>query len=234
MATAQTLIDRALRLIGALASGDSPTAQESADGLISLNNLLESWQAEKLLAYALTDTAFTMTAADASYTVGPAGNFALTPRPSKIEDVYIRSSNIDYPVELIDFDRWNAIPSKTVTSEIASKAYYEPSLPTGTLQLWPVPSAANSLHIVTWTPCSDLAALSTTVAFPQGWERALAFNLAVEIAPEYGANPSDAVMRGSVESKAIIMRANHRPIIAVTDITTVTGRRSDIYSGGYV
>ena len=234
MATSQTIIDRALRLIGAIASGDSPTAQESADGLISLNNLLESWQAEKLLVYALTDTAFTMTAADASYTVGPAGNFALTPRPSAIENVYIRSSNVDYPLELVDNDRWVAIADKTVTAEVPSKAYYEPSLATGTLQLWPVPSAANSLHIVTWTPCSSLAALSTTVAFPQGWERALSYALAIEVAPEYGAAPSAAVINNAVESKAIIMRANHRPMLMYPENARLAGRRSDIYSGGYV
>lgn len=232
MTTAQTLVTRALRLLGAVASGEAPTSAESDDALIALNNLLESWQADKLLVYALTDTAFTLSAADASYTVGPGGNFALTPRPSKLENVFVRASNQDYPVELVEQDRWFNIIDKTSTSDLPLFAYYEPSMSTGTLLIWPVPTAAYSLHIVTWTPCSVLAALSTTVAFPQGWERALAYNLALELASEFGTQPSASVVQIAVDSKAAIMRANHRTMIAYTELgVMLSGHRSDIISG---
>jgi len=81
--TAQTIIDRALRLISAIASGSSPTASETADGLTALNAMIASWQLDKLNVYAYVDTSFPLTANDASYTVGPSGNFDLTPRPTK-------------------------------------------------------------------------------------------------------------------------------------------------------
>ena len=232
MATAQTLVDRALRLLGATASGESPTAAESADALIALNNLLESWQADKLLVYALTDTAFTLSAGDGSYTVGPAGNFVLTPRPSKLENIFVRASNQDYFIELVEQDRWFNIVDKTGTSDIPIFAYYEPSMPTGTLLLWPVPTTAHSLHIVTWTPCSTLTTLGTTVSFPQGWERALAYNLAIELAAEFGTQPAPSVAQIANESKATIMRANHRTLIAYTELGVMfSGHRSDIVSG---
>lgn len=235
MATAQTIIDRALRLIGAIASGESPTTAESNDGLTALNAMISSWQTEKLNVYAFVDTAFTLVATDASYTVGPAGNFALTPRPSKIENVYVRANDIDYPVELIDKDKWLSIPDKTSDSDIAIYAYYEPTLATGTLQLWPVPNTAYSLHIVTWTTLAELSTLGTTITLPQGYERALAYNLAMEIAPEYQLPVPPTVMSIAIESKANIKRANIRPSLAIPDLHGLMGTgKSDIYAGGYV
>ena len=235
MATGQTIVDRALRLISAIASGESPTPAESSDGLISLNAMISSWQTERLNVYAFVDTAFTLVPTDYSYTVGPAGNFALTPRPQKIESCFVRASNIDYPVELIDKDRWFAIPDKAVTSDIPIYAYYEPTLTTGTLQLWPIPNTAHSLHIVTWTTLIELASLATTVTLPQGYERALAYNLAIEVASEYEKQPSASVVDIARESKASIKRANQRPMLAYTELGALLGGgQSDIESGGYV
>ena len=235
MATAQTIVDRAMRLIGALESGESATATEGADVLIALNSMIESWQTERLYVYALVDTALTLTPSDGSYTVGPTGNFNLTPRPSKIENIFIRDSDIDYPITLVDQDRWFAIPDKTVTSDIPEFAYYEPTLATGTLLLWPIPNSANSLHLVTWTTLGTLSTLGTTVTLPQGYERALTYNLAVEIAPEFGKEVSQTVMQSAIESKANIKRANQRGMIAYTELGVLLNPgRTDIYSGGLI
>lgn len=235
MASSQTIIDRALRLIGAIASGESPTTAESNDGLVALNAMISSWQTEKLNVYAFVDTAFTLVNADSSYTVGPAGNFAITPRPSKIENCYVRANDIDYQVEMIDKDKWLSIPDKTSDSDIPIYAYYEPTLTTGTLQLWPVPNTAYSLHIVTWTSLVELAALATTITLPQGYERALAYNLAIEVAPEYEKEASQSVMMIAAESKAAIKRANIRPMLAYTELGyLIQGQKSNIFSGGAV
>ena len=235
MASAQTIIDRALRLICAIASGESPTTAESNDGLTALNAMISSWQTEKLNVYAFVDTAFTMSNGDSSYTVGPAGNFALTPRPPTIENCYIRANNIDYQVELIDKDKWISIPDKTSDSDIAIYAYYEPTLATGTLQLWPVPNAAYSLHIVTWTTLAELAAVGTTITLPQGYEDALAYNLAIRVAPEYEKRPSQEVKDVAVETKAAIKRANNRPMLMNNELGyLIGGQRSNIFSGGAI
>ena len=229
MATAQTIIDRALRLIGAIASGESPTTAESNDGLTALNAMISSWQTERLFVYAMVDTALTLTPSDASYTVGPSGNFNLTPRPQKIENCFVRASNIDYPVEVIDHDRWFSIPDKAAESDLPLYAYYEPTVTTGTLQLWPVPNTARSLHIVTWTTLSELATLGTSIVLPQGYERALAYNLAIEVASEYEKTPSNSVIAIASESKASIKRANARPITAIPDLfNAVSGQRANI------
>lgn len=235
MATAQTIVNRALRLIGAIASGESPTTAESDDALVALNAMIESWQTEKLHVYTLVDTAYTASVGDGSYTVGPSANFALTPRPPSLDGVFARVSSIDYPIDLVSEDRWFAIPDKTSRSDIPRFAYYEPTIATGTLLVWPVPSASISIHIVTGTPLGTLATLGTTVSVPQGGERALAYNLAVDIAPEYpGHKDITEVIRIATEAKAAIKRANQRSMKTYTELSGMFTRRSDIFSGGYL
>ncbi len=232
MATAQTIIDRALRLIGAIASGESPTAQESADGLVALNAMIASWQAEKLNVYAYVETAYNTVAGTSSYTVGPSGNFNLTPRPPKLEGIFIRDSNQDYPIDLVDKNEWYGIVDKTTQSDFPLKAYYEPTLATGTLKVWPVPDSVKSLRILTWTSLVELATVGTTITLPQGYERALAYNLALEIAPEYEKKPSPTVNSVALESKAIIKRTNIRPILLDNELNVMFGGgRSDIVAG---
>lgn len=234
MATVQSLINRSLRLIGAIEPGEDPTAQESADGLTALNDMISSWQTERLVVFAYADTGFPLVSGVGSYTVGPSGNFNLDPRPFKLENCFVKASAIDYPVEVVDQERWFAIPDKTVQSDIPTMAYYEPELPTGTLSVWPVPNEANSLHIVTWIPVSEFAALTDNVTLPQGYNRALTYNLSIEIAAEYKLPVPDTVQRVAMESLAMLKRANQREMKAYTELGMLLNqRRSDIYSGGY-
>lgn len=252
MSVARDIIGRAHRLLGIVQSGDSLPEAEYQDGLVALNAMISSWQTEKLIVYALIDTAFSLVNGTSSYTVGPSGNFALTPRPQKIENVFVRNDSIDYSVQLVDSDKWFSIPDKSSQSDpdLPIYAYYEPTLTTGTLLLWPVPNSTYSLHIVTWTTIASLETLSTAIALPQGYERALAYNLAVEIAPEVArtvivsplsSSPridreaSLTVKNIAIESKAAIKRANQRPMLADADLyALVRGQKSNIYSGGFV
>jgi len=229
MATAQTIINRALRLIGQYAAGETPTSEDTDDALTSLNAMLDSWRLEKLMVYAIQDQSLTMVAGTQAYTIGPSGNLD-TVRPVRIDGAFMRQSNMDYPVAVIDEAQWFSIPDKTSQSDLVEYAYYNATMSTGTLYVWPIPNNTNVLHLLTWTPFTAFSSAATTVTLPPGYEQALASNLAVFIAPEYGAVAAPAIAGLAVASKAAIKRINSKPIKAYSDLPFLvgTGRRSNI------
>jgi len=89
--TGLDLVSRSLSLIGVLASGETPSGAESSDGLSFLNDLLDSWNAERLMVFTITREAFDsngnpfyLTLGKQDYTMGTGGNFNF-PRPARIE-----------------------------------------------------------------------------------------------------------------------------------------------------
>lgn len=219
MTTGTTLLNRSLRMLGVLSSGATADTNQAADGLVSINGLLESWRNDRLLVPSLVDSTLTMVVAQQSYTIGVSGNLNIT-RPAEFEDAYMRQAGTDTPVRLIQQGEWDDIPSKAVTSPIVQFAYYNPTMATsqGTLLVWPVPSAANDLHLISWTVLASLALIGDTVLLPPGYDRMIASNLAIEIAPEYGKTVSPELIKIARDSMAQVKRRNVTLIPSFTDI----------------
>jgi hypothetical protein len=59
--------------------------------------------------------------------------------------------------------------------------------------------------LYTFTPIPTFATLGETVNLPQGWIRALVYNLTVDIVPEHEREPSATVLREAAASKAAVM-----------------------------
>lgn len=222
MATAGDLIDRSLRLLGQIGAGETASTDEAADGLEVINALLESWRNERLMAYAFEELTLTLANADSSYTIGSGGDVNTT-RPVAIERAWIVDSNISYPVRIIDEKEYAAIPDKAATADWPDKLLYRPTMATGTIIVHHVPNATRTMKLLVRVPVTAFAATSTSVSLPPGWERALAYNLAVDWAPEFETEPSSAVVKMAQESKASIKQANYRPIRARTGLNSLVG-----------
>lgn len=82
--SAATLIAAALRDIGVLAEGEPMSAAMGADGLIRLNQMVQSWQAEFGTVTAVERTIFPLVSNQQTYTIGPGGDFNV-PRPVSID-----------------------------------------------------------------------------------------------------------------------------------------------------
>ncbi len=225
MATATAIISRSLRLIGALAAGETPSANEQADGLEALNAMLDSWRTSSLSVYALRDETLTLTGA-ASYTIGSGGTLNTT-RPVRIESAFERLSDVDYPVKLASALAWYGLAAKSTTSDVAEWLYYEPAYPLGTLYLYPK-ATTGVLHLVTWVPLTSYAA-ADSVALPPGYQDAITYNLAVRIAPEYSRPVTPELAAIARDAMLRIERVNFRPPIMSTGLEE--GRRPDIVSG---
>jgi hypothetical protein len=227
MATSTTLIDRALRILVQTNSGESPTTQERTDALEALNAMLESWRNERLMCYAIRTENLTLVSGQSSYTIGPAGNLVTT-RPVEILSAYVLNNNYSYDVRMINQFDYAAICAKTSSSTWPEFAYYQPSMPTGTLFVYPVPTSGSTLVLLTRTPVLALS-LGETIDLPPGWKDAIAYNLAIRLAPEYQAPLSSEIVGIARETKNNIKRMNSTTIKAYTELPILVGQyRSNI------
>ena len=198
--TAQTLIKGALRAINAIATGETPTAAELADGLEALQFMLRSWSAENIMVYAISQDTLTLTGAT-SYTIGSGGDCNTT-WPSEIKGAVV---DTDYDLEIIGEARYRSL-SRNSLSTPPAYLYYNPAYPLGVLYPWPV--GGSSMVIDSLKALTDPTSLTSSVAFPTSYDAAIKWNLAVELAPEFGKEPSQTVLRRAHKSKKAIESKN--------------------------
>ena len=236
MATAADLINGALRLIGQLAEGETPTNETSQDALAAMNQMLDSWSTERLSVYSTQDQVFTWPAVTLSRTLGPTGNF-VGPRPVYLDDAtYFRdpATNVSYGLRMINQQQYNGIAVKTVRSTYPQVMWVNMTHPDIELYIYPVPTRDLEFHFVSVSPLTQPATLTTDLAFPPGYLRAFRYNLAMELAPEFGIEPSVQVQRIAMASKRTLKRVNAPDdIMSMPYSMMATRRRFNIYTGGY-
>lgn len=201
MTTALGIITSAMRKAGVLVKNEAPSADEAADGLEMLNDLLASISNDSLIVYARTTESFTLAGGTASYTIGSGATFN-TVRPIKIISAYVRTGNIDYPLQMVNDEQYASIIYKGATG-IPEFLNYTNAFPQATINLYPKPSGSYEIFIVTEKQLSTFT-LNETVSLPPGWKRMLIYNLAIELAPEYGQPASGEVIQIAKDSKAEI------------------------------
>ncbi len=215
------------------------TAAEAADALRATNLLLESWRLESLLVYAVDTLTLAMTGA-ASYTIGPGGSVNTT-RPVRLELAALRlagSPSLDIPIHLLSDEEYQSIALKGLTGTWGYGLYYDRAYPLGSLFPYPVYASGSTLVLYPWHPLSPFAGLSTDVALPPGYERALQKNLAIELSPGYrDCVITPALAQQAEESLAVLKLANTRAHFLHLPAGIPTGRRhgmdrSAFQSGG--
>ena len=229
-------INGALRLIGMLAEGETPSAATSEDSLTALNQMIDSWNTERLSVFTTQDQVFTWPVNQATRTLGPTGNFVGN-RPILVDDsTYFKdtSNNLSFGVKIINQQQYNGIAVKNTTSTYPQVLYVNMGYPDITLTVYPVPTAPLEWHIVSVEELTQPATLATTLSFPPGYLRAFRFNLACEIAAEFGVEPSPQVSRIAMSSKRNIKRINNPDDVMAMPYGIVANRqRYNIYAGNF-
>lgn len=67
------IISSALKDIGALAAGETPTPEAAQDAFIMLNRMIDQWSNEQMMIFYKTEIIFTLTPGQTQYTIGPTG-----------------------------------------------------------------------------------------------------------------------------------------------------------------
>ena len=237
MATsAGDIINGSLRLIGMLAEGETPSAETSTDALSAMNQMIESWNTERLSIFSTQDQVLTWPASVISRTLGPTGDLVGN-RPILIDDAtYFRdpSTGISYGIKIINQQQYDGIAVKTVTSTYPQVLWVNMTYPDIEMYVYPVPTRALEWHFISVEELSRPATLATSLTFPPGYLRAFRYNLAVELAPEFGVEPSPTVVRIAMTSKRNLKRINNPDDLMSIPYSIVgTRQRYNIYAGNF-
>ena len=225
MSTALDIISSSMRLIGALGTGETPSSAEGADGLQVLNDMIDSWKAERLMAFSILIEEFPLVAGQGTYTMGPGGNFN-TARPVRIDRMSIVwLSNPLQPLELpipylTDWD-WQNVPVKNIQTSLPTAVYDDGNFPLRNLTYWGLPTGQVNTRIYSWSQLTSFPDLFKDLQFPPGYAEAFRYNLAVrliaEMPGEYAQITVSATQTLAVESLARVKSINNPIIEAFCD-----------------
>jgi hypothetical protein len=236
MASAGEIINGSLRLIGALAEGEVPSAETSADALMAMNQMIDSWNTERLMIYNTIDQIFTWPSDEITQTLGPTGDFVGL-RPVALDDsTYYRdaSTGVSYGIKFINQQQYNGIAVKTVTSTYPQVMWINMEYPDIAMTIYPKPTRALEWHFVSVQELTQPATLATELAFPPGYLRAFRYNLAREIAAEFGIEPPRTVSQiANVSKRNLKSQNNPGDIMSIPYAIMVSRQRFNIYAGNY-
>lgn len=236
MTTAGDQITGALRLIGQLAEGETASPETAQDALVALNQMIDSWSVERLAVFATQDQTFTWPSGTITRTFGPTGDFVGN-RPLALDDsTYFRdaTTGISYGIKIINQQQYDGIAVKTVTSTYPQVIWLNMDMPNLSMSIYPVPTRALEWHFISVSELTQPAILATSLVFPPGYLRAFRYNLACEIAGEFGVEPAPSVARIAMVAKRNLKRINNpEDIMSMPYSIVATRQRFNIFAGNY-
>ena len=192
--TAADLISSALRLTGMLAAGEQMAPEDAQAGLMVFQDMVDAWNADRLAIFTTQSTDFPFVLNQQVYTLGPGGDFPMTPRPAQIDGMSSillsdPSNPVEVPIAMYTVDQWQTqVPVKNVSGNFPLICYDSGDYPLRKLNFWPIPTQQpTSCRIYSWQALSSPAAFNTTIAFPPGYSEAFRYNLAIRLQPEFDA-----------------------------------------------
>lgn len=178
------LLKQAIRKTGALDLLAEPEPTEYENALESANSMLKTWAVNGLVTFHIVKENFALEAGKADYTIGTDGDFN-TARPNQVVVGFLRDSNgYDYPVKVIDREKYNSLPVKTLSAR-PTEIYVYPTFPLSTIYTNTEPDQAYTLYLDSLKPLTALA-LDTELNLPPEYEEAIIYNLAMRLCPDYG------------------------------------------------
>lgn len=197
MTTGRDVVYQSLRKAGITGRGITPSATDTQDALADLNDMLGQWRSQGFMVWDKLNTGFVGDGRTTPYTVGPGGEYNMTPRPNRIYSAFVRqlqgtgagNLEVDTPLKVIDArEEYDRINTKTLVS-FPQAVFLNTAMPLGQLFVypWPGPSAGQYAVYITTKGSMPVITLNTDLsAFPEPYTPAMQFNLARRLRQAYG------------------------------------------------
>lgn len=236
MATTGTdICTQALKKAGILGAGVDAEAEDLVDAQTDLNDMIAQWRRQRWLMFRLESLSFACTGA-LSYTIGPASNFVISPRPDRIESAFIRQLNptanqVDSPLQLIEArETYSRIALKSQGS-YPQYLWYDNKFPIGDLYPWPVPQATiYALHIQVKMVMDEITDMAADLSIPGEYFSAMKFNLARRLRSAYRLPADQELNNLASDALSVVRGANAQIPRLNTPPELSRGGLYDIYS----
>lgn len=216
MTTADLVADILLEC-GAIAAGETAPDVDTQFVLGKLNRLLDNWNAERAATYADAFNSYVLTASLQPHLIGPTGSVgftSVTQRPVSIEGANIvqgtGTTAYRWPVSIRDKEWWLNQRVQGMTSVYPTDLYYEPDWPNGKLFLWPVPTTAYSLELLTRFILAATI-LTDTFTMPPGYRDAITLSVAEESCEGLSVPIPGTLPARALKARARIFANNDEP-----------------------
>lgn len=216
MSTTRDLINGSARLINIVQKGEVLDADDMDVAVYALKGMQESWSNNRLMIYHINQYEFPLQESKRTYTLGPGGDWDVE-RPMKIENMTARLQRgslqqVDIIVRGLTVHEYQGIGVKNTPSTFPFAYYDDNAYPLRNVTFFPVPLGPCSIVLWLREPLLDLTDIDAEVNYPPGYERAFRYNLAVELAPEYGKQVSQEILMKANTSFQELERLNSVPM----------------------
>lgn len=211
----------ALRLLGVASSEEPIQADQAQAALATLNSLLDAWSTDRLLTFTRPTIPLPLVAGQAVYTWGEATTTPpFTPDIVGVPPVRLEVCRLEiggtpaqgWQIQILDQTQYaTSLWLKTLQSSYVEYVYLEDTQPVKRLHVWPVPTLPGiGLQFLPWPAQPQYTHWDAALAWPNGYLRLFAYNLAVELAPEYGLEAAPTVQRIAEQTKRDLAVVNAR------------------------
>lgn len=220
------LIAYAQRASGLLGVGQVALPQDTADAQTALLLMLQQWRQMRWVVFRLDNVLFPLTMGTGDYTIGPAANTPDIPvdgnfRPANIQSCFLRqelgsgpnSFPVDFPMRVLESrQQYDQISLKSLQSWPAT-IYYDPTIPNGTLKVWPIPMQPLFSLYIAFQQAIDLAGESGAAVeldnyLPPETQEAIVYNLAGRLCINYALPVNPALAAASRSTLMTVRTAN--------------------------
>jgi hypothetical protein len=211
------IISDSLRKIGQLGIGQSLNSSQSQQALRTANRMLQKWSLQRLMLYVVATRTCVLTNGTQDYTIGPTGATFIGSRPVIIEagQALIPGTSMQNPLNILSKAQWDALPDRGTVcgvNGVPSNIWPEYTYPNLAFHVSPIPSTLSTgpvtFKLGVWEVLQQFATIFTELALPEGYEDALVWNLAMQLAPDYDVQPSQMVIDNAVDSLVQVQKNN--------------------------
>ena len=175
------LIEAAMRKVGALADGQTPSTTQYTNAAQALNAVVNLLSTDGMPLWKRVTQTITPVLSTKDYTITDS---------LKIAQVVLKDTTSGVQYDLIEKSEYDFNRLTSISTGLPVHYMFQPAIDGGTMSIWPLPDAntvsSKQLLVIKQKEFDNFSASTDTMDFPAYWTQAVIYYLAIAIAPEFG------------------------------------------------